>query len=121
MFTKSHTKNSLRFRYWSRKGYAAFKSIGKHVTIGNLKNVVADALLGKQKNLFATQVARPTSDEACTFAETNEPPQEKIQLPILLLLPVQHNDFAYCETKNLFKQHQFIWLKACVIAFSHFF
>lgn len=39
---------SLRFRHWSRKAYAIFKSIGKHVTIGKLKNIIADRLLGKQ-------------------------------------------------------------------------
>jgi hypothetical protein len=50
VFKNIHIKISLRFRYWSRKSYAAFKSIGRHVTIGHLKNIIADTLLGKQKN-----------------------------------------------------------------------
>ena len=30
-------KHTIRFRYWSRKKYAMFYSLGKYVTIGNLK------------------------------------------------------------------------------------
>lgn len=40
----------LRFRYWGRKNYAAFASLGRQVLIGHLHhNVLADALL-KQNN-----------------------------------------------------------------------
>ena len=44
------TRNRLlvRFRCWSRKGYAMFASLGKCVTIGNLRKRVADVSLGKQ-------------------------------------------------------------------------
>lgn len=38
----------VRFRCWSRKGYAMFASLGKCVTIGNLRKGVADVSLGKQ-------------------------------------------------------------------------
>ena len=43
------TRNAaLRFRRWSRKSYAVFASIGRQVTIGHLRNCVADRSLVKQ-------------------------------------------------------------------------
>ena len=33
-------KHTIRFRYWSRKKYAMFYSLGKYVTIGNLKKEI---------------------------------------------------------------------------------
>ncbi|MGN0036284.1 MAG: hypothetical protein ACI36X_03580 [Bacteroidaceae bacterium] len=42
------TIRTLRFRRWSRKGYAAFCSMGRVVSIGRLKKSIADASLGKQ-------------------------------------------------------------------------
>ena len=43
------TGNTIRFRRWSRKAYAAFASIGRCVTIGCLRKSVADSSLSKQK------------------------------------------------------------------------
>ena len=40
--------SSLRFRRWSRKAYAAFASIGRHVTIGCVSKSIADKSLTKQ-------------------------------------------------------------------------
>ena len=37
----------IRFRQWSRKGYAIFASLGKHVTIGHVCKSIADASLTK--------------------------------------------------------------------------
>lgn len=42
-----HT-SSFRFRRWSRKAYAAFASIGRHVTIGYIHKDIADKSLAKQ-------------------------------------------------------------------------
>lgn len=39
---------SLRFRRWSRKAYAAFASVGRHVTIGCVHKGIADRSLAKQ-------------------------------------------------------------------------
>lgn len=44
-------KQIIRFRYWIRKAYAMFCSLGKCVTIGNLRKGIADISLGKQANL----------------------------------------------------------------------
>lgn len=42
-------KVMLRFRRWSRKEYAAFVSLHRHVTIGQVGRGIADASLSKQK------------------------------------------------------------------------
>ena len=39
---RNFTQNSFRFRRWSRKGYAAFFSIKRAVTIGQLSSNVAE-------------------------------------------------------------------------------
>ena len=62
MKTLRHThKPVVRFRCWSRKGYAAFASLGRQVTIGQLHLNVTERSLSKQKaaqtipfNLFMT-------------------------------------------------------------------
>lgn len=41
-------KVALRFRRWSRARYAAFCSIGRVVTIGNLRKGIVEASLSKQ-------------------------------------------------------------------------
>ena len=45
--------SSLRFRRWSRKAYAAFASIGRHVTIGCVSKSIADKSLTKQASAKA--------------------------------------------------------------------
>lgn len=45
--TTSH--RIIRFRRWSRNGYAIFSSLGRCVTIGTLGRNIADASLKKQK------------------------------------------------------------------------
>ena len=47
--TSCSQKVMLRFRRWSRKEYAAFVSLHRHVTIGQVGRGIADASLGKQK------------------------------------------------------------------------
>lgn len=47
--TSCSQKIMLRFRRWSRKEYAAFVSLHRHVTIGQVGRGIADASLGKQK------------------------------------------------------------------------
>ena len=42
-------KVMLRFRRWSRKEYAAFVSLHRHVTIGQVGRGIADASLGKRR------------------------------------------------------------------------
>lgn len=46
------TKQFIRFRRWSRKGYAMFGSLGKLVTIGTLNKSVVEASLNKQQGVI---------------------------------------------------------------------
>ena len=56
-------KVMLRFRRWSRKEYAAFVSLHRHVTIGQVGRGIADASLGKQK----TAVCEGKKTEAASW------------------------------------------------------
>ena len=49
----SYKAYSIRFRRWSRKGYAVFMSLHKAVTIGHVCRSIADAALSKNKS-FST-------------------------------------------------------------------
>ena len=49
----SYKAYSIRFRRWSRKGYAVFMSLHKAVTIGHVCRSIADAALSKNK-FFST-------------------------------------------------------------------
>lgn len=48
---------SIRFRRWSRKRYAVFNSMHRHVTIGEVCRSIADAALSKTKSGAAHKVA----------------------------------------------------------------
>jgi len=111
--TKGFTQQlSLRFTSWSRKSYAAFKSVGRHVTIGNLKNIVADALLGKQKNVLPIfTVAREMNAES-NEEEQFDPPEEDRQT-LFLLQSILKIKITACENLNDVPAEQFYsWLKA---------
>lgn len=47
-------QRNIRFRYWSRKAYAAFASIGVCVSIGQLRKNVTERALGKQQAPIAS-------------------------------------------------------------------
>lgn len=47
-----HTNQMFRFCYWSRKSYAAFSSLGKHVAIGKLHYNVTESSLTKNKSVI---------------------------------------------------------------------
>ncbi|GAB3423877.1 hypothetical protein [Niabella aquatica] len=91
MFAQTHSTTSLRFKGWSRKSYAAFYSVGRHVTIGNLKSVVADTFLGKQKNsFFYNDEVKPEQEEGCPA----DPPDDWLQLLAELPSGIQ-NTFSF--------------------------
>ena len=45
-----NAEKTIRFRCWSRKGYAIFRSLHSHVTIGRVCKSIADSALSKDKN-----------------------------------------------------------------------
>lgn len=105
-------KFSLRFKKWSRKSYAAFKSVSRHVTIGCLKNIVADALLGKQKNILSIFTIAWKKENSFCDDEWHDPPDEEL-LSELFYLPSLQVERSYCgiiENPPNF----YAWLKAVV-------
>ena len=45
-----NTGETIRFRCWNRKGYAIFRSLHRHVTIGHVCKSIADSALKKDKS-----------------------------------------------------------------------
>lgn len=66
-FLKQHSNDMIRFRHWSRKAYAAFASLGKHVTIGHVCKSIAEASLCKSVKLCFITLSHYTDEK-----ETNE-------------------------------------------------
>ncbi len=91
---------SLRFTQWSRKSYAVFRSIGKHITIGNLKNIVADILLGKQKNTVTTFCQAAETEEGRVQNRSEEPPDNLLLLE-LIPIPVIQQEVIYCKKRKI--------------------
>lgn len=119
MFAQTHTRSSLRFRGWSRKSYAAFYSVGRHITIGNLKTVVADTFLGKQQNIFSLS---PGKDEMQTRGEERSPDPPLDELPLFapVFLTTSTVRMKYKKEYVQYSYCIYTWLMA-VIAFSHFY
>lgn len=85
--------------------------MGRHVTIGNLKNIVADTFLGKQKTNLS--VAAFSSEKENNFYEDEciDPPEE-LQTQILLV-PILKFEKLYVECVNArFAEKYLAWLKA---------
>lgn len=57
-YRKLFSKKSLRFRRWGRKGYSAFCSVGRHVTIGHVSKGIADASMEKSGAVDESLVER---------------------------------------------------------------
>lgn len=94
----------IRFRRWSRKGYAMFCSLGKCVTIGNLKKGIADASLNKQANTcvaFVCPFAR--EDDAEKQGDEGLAPSEFMLqlLAIESLQPKVADKYSFSKTNNL--------------------
>lgn len=53
--TLHNCRKSIRFRYWSRKSYAVFGSLHRHVTIGKVGKGIADSALDKAKTVLAQE------------------------------------------------------------------
>lgn len=91
----ARNKQGIRFRRWSRKGYAMFFSLGKCVTIGSLKKGIADVSLGKQANICLSFSVCPsvTEEEAEDKpAEEWNPWEDMLQM--FLVQPQQKVNFG---------------------------
>lgn len=54
-----YPKKTIRFRRWSRKGYAMFASLGRGVTIGTVGKGIADRSLRKSGYTEVVQEIQP--------------------------------------------------------------
>jgi hypothetical protein len=61
------TEKTIRFRRWSRAGYAVFRSLHNCVSIGFLKNVIADSSLQK-----SNAVAQKSLNTIVAFDDNSE-------------------------------------------------
>lgn len=70
-------KVALRFRRWSRARYAAFCSIGRVVTIGNLRKGIVEASLNKQRGeMVVDSPMRGGCDRCIAFDESGGDDEE---------------------------------------------
>jgi len=61
-FNKKQASTSIRFRRWSRAGYAVFCSLACTVTIGSLAVSISDKLLQKAVGVAETTTLATSSD-----------------------------------------------------------
>lgn len=88
MFRNRYRMSSLRFRRWSRHAYAAFCSIGRHVTIGHLTAGIADASLRKEKSVHTAAKAAFLLSSVCrTGAEPDDDAPPGLVLCEICTLP----------------------------------
>lgn len=82
---------SLRFRRWSRKGYAAFFSIQKAVTIGHLSSSVIKQALAKSRKSFTSKQEGFSGENNdlesldSTFSETKKTYENDLAALLLIL------------------------------------
>lgn len=93
-------KNVLRFRHWSRKGYAIFCCLGRCVTIGNLNKEVTDISLGKQQTVFRLSVSGQTEGAEIAWEGDSDPlPDFVWQQVVLDQLPTILAEKNNCTVK----------------------
>lgn len=105
---------TLRFRRWSRKAYAAFVSICKLVTIGCLKREIAEQSLAKNISVCIFSPAIVEQEEKDDFCREDELTVVAMLCQQNLLLPVQVKSVAAPQNKiqynNLRQRAESIWL-----------
>ena len=77
-----NTGETIRFRRWSGKGYAIFRSLHRHVTIGRVCKSIADSALSKDKNTM--NLGGGGSDTRTQKEEEAQPPEGSPELSSIL-------------------------------------
>lgn len=81
-------RRNIRFRYWSRKAYAIFASIGVCVSIGQLrKNVTERALRKQQAPIASVTTDHPAKEISLRETDTTPAPDVWQELLTQLLQP----------------------------------
>lgn len=91
MFKKQlHTRQAIRFRAFSRKRYAAFRSMHREVTLGHVASYICDLELAKSGKQTERQYRRAASVSASTDDTVpNEPEYAANLLSLAKMLPLQ--------------------------------
>lgn len=131
MKSKQYTDKpvALRFRRWSRKGYAAFISIQRAVTIGKLTANVSERFEVKNGSIHTsvlsvtrTEATETAEEEICCMDEWSGTTATLWQLPALLLVQtIQHSAaaaYAYTFIYNTSKKAESLSLLLKFSAFS---
>ncbi len=91
----THKVSTIRFCRWSRKAYAAFASIGKHVTIGKVCKSITEASLNKTASFHSTK--SPFEEKQKAPADTSSLREwEDSFLPELERFNILKNDMLPC-------------------------
>lgn len=94
--TALHTWQTARFRRFIRKGYSAFRSVGRCVTIGHLAKSEVDASLNKQKpGVFLIRKQEVLPEDKSSEEDVSTLSDLLRQLTSFLL-PVTANDVCCC-------------------------
>lgn len=70
-YTSLHNTKSIRFRRWSRAGYAVFCSLGSNVTIGRLVISISEKSLEKT-GAISSSVAFTSTSTSTSEDEAND-------------------------------------------------
>ena len=106
-----YTVRSIRFRRWSRKSYAAFLSLKRHVTIGCVGKSIAEASLHKG-GMFHAEKNQGTSgvyigsDTGCEEPDTGETDVRLLMgelCPQVTLVIGPAKEYAYSLVKHIRK------------------
>lgn len=82
------SRASLRFRRWSRNRYAAFVSLHRAVTVGQLASYLADRFYKKQLSLHAGVGEEASAVEQYAVAKEDEREACVQELAVSLILPL---------------------------------
>ncbi len=103
----------LRFHRWSRKGFAAFCSIGKCVVIARVKNSIANASIAKNKLSYVDPAADCSPSSSASYPSLWPdllcPELNAILSALLAVEMTQTVSFpasVYPYTKNIYTSHR---------------
>lgn len=95
------TDQIIRFRRWSRKGYAMFYSLGRCVTIGCLNKEVTEVALKKQKSGMVEPVQIRYNRETEEEDDVSAGLPDFIHVFTTLLLPQATVEISYSAEKQI--------------------
>ena len=96
-----NTGETIRFRCWNRKGYAIFRSLHRHVTIGRVCKSIADSALKKDKNTLNLENRRGGVDFRMQTEEEAWPPEGSPELSSVLFFLSAFGSSAAIKLTNI--------------------